>query len=84
MELTTRDKKPTARLPKLEIKKFGGETKDLQQFCETLTTAIHNNKNISEIEKFTYVKHYLYNKAAVNLVHTMSQLTTRLHWVTVK
>jgi len=58
------NEKTSVRLPRLEIKKFGGEPTEWQQFYETFNSAIHNNNKISDIEKFTYLKGYLSNEAA--------------------
>ena len=63
----TDEPKQTVRLPKLEIKKFGGEPTEWTQFYETFQTAIHSNKHISDVEKFTYLKGYLTNEAAASI-----------------
>jgi len=41
------NEKTSVRLPRLEIKNFGGEPTEWQQFNETF-----NNNKISDIEKF--------------------------------
>ena len=63
-ETSDRRQQQNVRLPKLEIKRFGGEATEWVQFYETFQSTIHTNTNISDVEKFTYLKSYLYSEAA--------------------
>ena len=58
------------RLPKLEIKKFYGNILEWQSFWDQFSSAIHNKENISNIDKFTYLKSFLCDSAN----HTISGL----------
>ena len=60
-ELSASDIK--VRLPKLEIKKFNGNILELQSFWNQFSSAIHNKENISNIDKFTYLKSFLCDSA---------------------
>ena len=52
------------KLPKLYIYKFDGEISRWQEFWDQFETAIHNNEDLSKIEKHTYLKSYLVGAAA--------------------
>ena len=60
-ELSASDIK--VRLPKLEIKKFNGNILELQSFWNQFSSAIYNKENISNIDKFTYLKSFLCDSA---------------------
>ena len=47
------------RLPKLEIAKFNGESTRWQTFIDSFTATIGSSKNLSNIEKFNYLRCYL-------------------------
>ena len=66
-----RHEKQNIRLPKLEIKKFGGEPTEWTQFYETFESAIHKNMQIAAVEKFAYLKGYLFDEAA-NVINGFS------------
>ena len=51
------------RFPKLTIKKFNGVTGNWPSFWDQYDSAIHQKQNISDIDKFTYVKSYLRDSA---------------------
>ena len=51
------------KLPKIVLRKFSGDPLDWKSFQETFEAAVHNNDNISNIEKFTYLRTYLDNSA---------------------
>ena len=50
-------------LPKLEIKKFGGDPTLWPQFIDSYTAAINNSKSLSKVEKFNYLISFLYGEA---------------------
>ncbi|KRY64891.1 hypothetical protein T4A_10365 [Trichinella pseudospiralis] len=52
------------RLPKLEIRKYNGDPHDWQRFHEEFSNSIHTNKNLSTIEKFSYLRSLLIANAA--------------------
>ncbi|KRX34809.1 hypothetical protein T05_137, partial [Trichinella murrelli] len=52
------------RLPKLEIRKYNGDPHDWQRFHEEFSNSIHTNKNLSTIEKFSYLRSLLIGNAA--------------------
>ncbi|KAL1244187.1 Phosphatidylinositol 4-kinase alpha [Trichinella spiralis] len=52
------------RLPKLEISKYNGDPHDWQRFHEEFSNSIHTNKNLSTIEKFSYLRSLLIGNAA--------------------
>ena len=45
-----------ARLPKLNLPKFAGDITEWVTFWDLYQAAVHNNDQISEIEKFTYLQ----------------------------
>ena len=59
-----KDGVPGIKLPKLNVKGFTGEPTDWQQFSETFKATVGTNTNISNIEKFSYLKGYLGGEAA--------------------
>lgn len=44
-----------ARLPKLELPKFDGNIEYWQTFYDTFSSLVHDNNNLSSIEKFHYL-----------------------------
>ena len=61
-EETTRTEssnRPGVKLPKFEIKRFSGDPLEWETFKETFETAIEHNRNLTKIEKFTYLRGYL-------------------------
>ena len=53
----------TIRLPKLELKKFGGQILKWQEFWDTCEATIHNNQALQPIDKFNYLRAELENEA---------------------
>ncbi|KAH6931412.1 hypothetical protein HPB50_024380 [Hyalomma asiaticum] len=51
------------RLPKLELKKFDGKRKNWQPFWEQFEAAIHKNHELSDIDRFNYLKSLLSGEA---------------------
>lgn len=51
------------RLPKIFIKTFTGEPTSWQQFHDTFLATVHKNSQLSNIEKFSYLKGYLGGEA---------------------
>ena len=51
------------KLPKLEISKFNGNTLNWQGFWDQFNSAIHTKTNISDIDKFSYLKSFLCDSA---------------------
>ena len=43
-------------LPKLTIKKFNGDATAWVEFIDTYTVAIHDNEDLTTVEKFSYLK----------------------------
>ena len=48
-----------ARLPKLVIKKFGDQACNWIEFWDTFVSAVHNNEDLSDIERFSYLRTFL-------------------------
>ena len=46
----------TAKLPKLEIQKFGGDASQWFTFWDNFVASIHNNEELSDVERFSYLK----------------------------
>ena len=53
---TTCNQTVRARLPKLELKKFYGSVADWQSFWDAFRNAVNEKGQLSEIDKFTYLK----------------------------
>ncbi|KAG0433730.1 hypothetical protein HPB47_019632 [Ixodes persulcatus] len=56
---------PAAKLPNLEISKFGGEIQAWQGFWGQFDSTIRQNETLYNIKKFKYLKRYLTGKGAV-------------------
>ena len=52
------------KLPKLSLKKFKGDIKEWTPFWDSYTSAIHDNPDLSDIDKFNYLNSLLESKAA--------------------
>ena len=65
---STMPKSFTIRLPKLELKKFGGEILRCQEFSDTFEASIHIHKNSSlqPIDKFHYLRAQLEREVQKN------------------
>ena len=59
----------TAKPPKLTIKRFTGLAYEYQGFWESFRTAVHENPNLSDIDRFKYLRSYLEGPpyAAINV-----------------
>ena len=52
---------PGVKLPKLTIKKFNGDLTRWVPFWDAFQSAIHNNRSLTDIDRFNYLKSYLVN-----------------------
>eukprot|EP00795_Rhopilema_esculentum_P017366 gene17366-biopygen6317 len=52
-------KRVKVRLPKLELKKFGGRVTDWQEFWDSFKSAIHDDGNMANVDKFKYLRSFL-------------------------
>lgn len=59
--------KRAVRLPKLELTKFNGDYHMWPAFWEQYNTAIHNNDDLNDSSKFTYLKSLLTGNAAITI-----------------
>ena len=57
----------TTKLPKLEIQKFGGDACQWFTFWDNFTASIHNNQELSNVERFSYLKGLLTGPAAATV-----------------
>jgi hypothetical protein len=55
---------PNMRLPKLELQPFHGEFLEWTSFKDTFEAAVHNNKELSKVQKFAYLKSLLKDEPA--------------------
>ena len=55
--------KARAKSPKLELKKFSGCPIDWPEFWDTFRSAVDDNEELSEVDKFSYLRHYLEDPA---------------------
>ena len=51
------------KLPKIELKDYDGSLLKWSTFWEQFKTSINNNEDLSDIQKFTYLKTYLVGEA---------------------
>ena len=51
------------KLPKITLKKFNGNTTEFLAFYEQFISSVHNNNELSDIDKFVYLKNLLSDKA---------------------
>ena len=47
------------RLPKIQLHSFGGDLTKLTSFWESFQSAVHENRELSDIEKFNYLNSLL-------------------------
>ena len=52
-------KRVQVRLPKLELKKFGGRVTDWQEFWDSFKSAIHDDGKMANVDKFKYLRSFL-------------------------
>ena len=62
-EFENKIRKPTVKLPPIEIKKFNDDATKWQGFIESLEVAVDKNIHLSDIEKFNYLRSYLSGNA---------------------
>ncbi|GFX63391.1 uncharacterized protein TNCV_3619941 [Trichonephila clavipes] len=53
------------KLPQLQIPQFDGNILKFSDFFAQFEAAIHNNSNLSDVEKFNYLKSYLIDEAEI-------------------
>ena len=75
-------KKVRAKLPKLELRKFSGKPQDWKEFWDGFENAVNGNKELLNIDKFSYLKNYL--KDATKKVISGLELTERNYRVAVE
>ena len=56
-------KRNNAKLPKLELKSFGGNPIEFQSWWDNFKSAVHDNQNIGTIMKFNYLRNYVHGSA---------------------
>ena len=56
------------KLPKLNLKRFNGDIMKFYTFWETFESTIHNNEELSAIDKYNYLTTYL-DGAATSAIH---------------
>ena len=59
-----RERRNKVRLLKLEMKKFGGDPMAWPEFYETFKVSVHENYELSDVERFSYLKTYVFGEAA--------------------
>ena len=52
-----------AKLPKLEVRKFGGNISEWREFWDSFESAIDRNETLAEIDKFSYLQGLLIKQA---------------------
>ena len=62
--LSTRVPSPRVKLPKLSLKKFGGDMTKWVTFWDCFDSAVHSNPSLSDVDKFTYLFSLLESSAA--------------------
>ena len=55
---------PHVKLPKLSLKKFGGDLTKWMTFWDTFESAVHNNPTLTSIDKFNYLNSLLESAAS--------------------
>ena len=53
------ERRVNVRLPKLELKRFSGKIHEFQEFWDSFQSAIHDNENLSKVDKFKYLRSFL-------------------------
>ena len=51
------------KLPKIELKPFGGDILEWQTFWDQFQSAVHNKPKLADVDKFTYLKSLLKGSA---------------------
>ena len=57
------DKKIQVNLPKFNLRSFSGRIHEWREFWDAFKSAIHQNDNLANVDKFNYLKGYLEDKA---------------------
>ena len=52
-----------SKLPKLQVRKFSGRLQVYQDFLDSFQSSIDENESLSAVEKFSYLKSLLYERA---------------------
>jgi hypothetical protein len=52
-----------AKLPKLEVKKFGGKLQEWQEFWDSFDSAVNQNEGLADVDKFAYLRSLLIEPA---------------------
>ena len=58
---------PQIKLPKLSLKKFGGDPTQWMTFWDSFDSSIHSNPTLSDIDKFNYLVSFLESTAAESI-----------------
>ena len=69
-ESNTSTPQPTsinARLPKLEVRKFNGKVHEWQEFWGSFQNAIHDNAQLSVVDKFCYLRELIEGSAKATI-----------------
>lgn len=61
--LFTVPKRPSVKLPTIELQKFGGELESWLGFRDTFRSLIHDNNSLGNVKKFHYLKSSVKGKA---------------------
>lgn len=56
-----------AKLPKLEVKRFGGKIQEWQEFWDSFDSSVNQNDALSEVDKFAYLKGLLIGPAQTTI-----------------
>ena len=62
---STRINKVCAKSPNLELKKFSGRPIDWPEFWDSFCSAVHENEELSDVEKFAFLRHCMEKSAKV-------------------
>ena len=57
----------TIKLPSIEIKRFSGELTEWPSFFYSYEAAIHNSSELSDVQKFTYLRSYLTDRCGTEV-----------------
>ena len=52
-----------AKLPKLDVRKFGGKISEWQEFWDSFESAIDKNEALADVDKFSYLRGLLIEPA---------------------
>lgn len=55
--------KNVVKLPKLEMKSFGGKQLEWSEFWDAFESSVHNNDQLSPVDKFNYLRGKLFGEA---------------------